>query len=90
MRTWEDVKKDLLKDPEFEAEVKLLEPEYQIISQIIKARSEQNITQNELARKIGTKQSNISRLESGSYNPSLGFLKKIALGLGKSLHISIE
>ena len=41
-----------------------------------------------LADKIGIKQSNISRLESGNYNPSLAFLKKVAKGLGKELHIS--
>ena len=79
-----------LKDPEFAKEYRALEPEYEIIKQIIKARSEQNITQKELADKIGIKQSNISRLESGNYNPSLDFLKKVATGLGKELHIEFR
>ncbi len=48
------------------------------------------MTQSELARLIGTKQSNISRLEGGDYNPSLQFLKRVARGLGKELHISFE
>jgi DNA-binding XRE family transcriptional regulator len=56
---------------------------------IIKARIEQNLTQEELAEKIGTKQCNISRLEGGSYNPSIRFLKKVAKGLGKKLRISL-
>ncbi len=79
-----------LKDPEFYKEYKALEPEYEIIKQILKARSELNLTQKELAEKVGIKQSNISRLESGNYNPSLEFLKKIAQGLGKELHIEFR
>lgn len=90
MKTWDEVRGNLLKDPEFAAEVKKLEPEYQIISQLIKARTEQNMTQEELARKIGTKQGNISRLEKGNANPSLQFLKKVASGLGKELLISFK
>jgi DNA-binding XRE family transcriptional regulator len=90
MKTWDEVKGDLLKDPEFAEEVKKLEPEYQIIDQLIKARTEQNMTQEELARKIGTRQGNISRLEKGNANPSLQFLKKVARGLGKELLISFK
>jgi DNA-binding XRE family transcriptional regulator len=87
---FEEIEAELMKDPGFAKEVKELEPEYEIISQIIKARIEQNITQEELAQKIGTRQSNISRLEGGNYNPSLQFLKKLARGLGKELHISFK
>jgi predicted transcriptional regulator len=79
-----------LKDPEFEKEYFELQPVYEIIKQIIDARNDQNITQKELAERIGIKQSNISRLESGNYNPSLDFLKKIADGLGKELHIEFK
>ena len=79
-----------LKNPQFATEYKALEAEYQIRAQLIEARQNQNITQKELAEKIGTKQSNISRLESGSYNPSLGFLLKVAESLGKELHIEFR
>ena len=77
-------------DPELYNEYKALAPEYELIKQIIQARTELNMTQRELADKIGIKQSNISRLESGHYNPSLEFLKKIAGGLGKELHIEFR
>lgn len=90
MRTWKEVKRDLLKDPEFAKEVEELKPEYELISQIIQLRIEQKLTQEELAKRTGIKQSNISRLESGSYNPSLQFLKKIAKGFGKELSISFK
>lgn len=79
-----------MKNPDFAREYNALGPEYEIIRQIIKARAEQNITQKELANKIGIKQSNISRLESGNYNPSLDFLQKVAEGLGKQLHIELR
>ena len=81
---------EMLKDPEFAKEFKALEPEYEIVKQLIRSRSELNLTQKELADKIGIKQSNISRLESGEYNPTLGFLKKVASGLGKELHIEFR
>ncbi len=90
MLTWEDYKKEALADPEIYQAYKELEPEYEIIRQIVKARIEQNLTQTELAKKVGIKQAHISRLESGEYNPSLKFLKKIAKGLGKELHISFK
>lgn len=83
-------KKAFNEDPELYGEYKALEPEYEIIKQIIEARNELNLTQKELAERIGIKQSNISRLESGCYNPSLDFLKKVARGLNKELHIEFR
>jgi len=83
-------KKAFAEDPELYREYKALEPEYEIIKQVIKARSEQRLTQKELAERIGIKQSNISRFESGEYNPSLDFLKKLASGLGKEIHIEFR
>ena len=53
-------------------------------------RKDQERTQKELADRTGTRQSNISRLEQGEYNPSLKFLKKLAQGLGKELHIEFK
>lgn len=88
--SWKEVKSRLLKNPNVANEIKQIEPEYEIIQQIIQSRTEQDISQKELAERAGTKQSNISRLESGEYNPSLQFLKKVAKGLGKELHISFK
>ena len=45
---FEEIEAEFMKDPGFRKAVKELEPEYEIISQIIKARIEQNITQEEL------------------------------------------
>ena len=72
--------KALKENPELYEEYKELEPEYELIKQVIKIRKDQELTQKELADRTGTRQSNISRLEQGEYNPSLKFLKKLAQG----------
>lgn len=88
--SFSDVKKQLLQDEEFSKEYEKLKPRYAVISQIIEARKEQNLTQAELAKRVGTQKSNISRLESGNYNPSLDFLIKVVHCLGKELDIQIR
>lgn len=88
--SFSEFKKKALQDPEIKFEYDRLEPEYEIIEAIIKKRIEKNISQKQLAEKIGTKQSALSRLESGTYNPSLRFLKKIATALDAKLSISIK
>lgn len=90
MTNYEKFKVEQLRDPELKKEYDALEVEYDIICQIIKSRLEQNMTQSDLAKKVGTAQSNISRLESGNYNPTLEFLEKIATSLGKKLKVSFE
>ena len=49
-----------------------------IISQLVEARLEQGISQAELARRLGVARSSINRLESGTHNPSLDMILKIA------------
>ncbi len=56
---------------------------------IIRKRIESKMSQKDLAKKLGTKQSAISRLESGNYNPTLSFLKKLSTTLGGKLEIKI-
>ena len=79
--------KDSLKNPKVKAEYDKLKPEYALISAIIGARSKKKLTQKDLARKMGTKQSVISRLESGRANPSFEFLKRLARALDTDLKI---
>ncbi|MDR1135720.1 MAG: helix-turn-helix transcriptional regulator [Clostridiales Family XIII bacterium] len=86
---WDDAKKKILQNEDVREELKNNETEYKIIEEIIMARQEKNLTQKDLADLVGTKQSNISRLESGNYNPTLGFLNKIAKAIGKELEVRI-
>ena len=61
-----------------------------VVCQLKTLRKEQGMTQEHLAELVGTKKSNISRLESGRYNPSLDFLIKVANGLGKQITVKIK
>ena len=87
---FEEVHNRLMKDEEFKTEYEKLKPRYDLIAQIIDARNQLNITQAELAQRVGTQKSNISRFESGSYNPSLDFITKVARSLGKEVQILLN
>lgn len=87
---FDEVKNQLMLDDNFKKEYEKLKPRYEIVSQIIETRLNMHITQEELAKKMGTQKSNISRFESGSYNPSLDFLIRMANSLGKEIHIEIR
>ena len=78
-----------MKDPEFKNEWDNLELEYQVQAELIKARLECNMTQAELAKKSGIRQSNISRIENGNAIPRLDTLEALAMAMGKSLKISM-
>ena len=58
--------------------------------QIRAIRQRQHLTQQVLADRVGTKKSNISRMESGRYNPSLDFMVRVAASMGKQVTITIE
>lgn len=65
-------------------------PRQEVARQIKQVRKEQGMTQESLAELVGTKKSNISRLESGRYNPSLDFLARVAGGLGKKIQVKVK
>jgi predicted transcriptional regulator len=88
MRSHKDYLNEQLKNPEFAAAYEALEPQYQIARAIIAARLESGMTQAELAEKVSLSQSNISRLESGTFNPTVQTLEKVAAGLGKKLEFN--
>lgn len=76
-----------LKNPKIKAEYDKLQPEFSMIQAVIDARRSKGLTQKELANKVRTKQSVISRLESGRANPSVNFLKRLAQALNSHLEI---
>ena len=89
--TYDEWKSEKLNnDTEFRKEYEALAPQYEIINAVISARLEKKMTQSELAELANTKQSNISRFESGNQNPSLEFLQKIAAALDKRLEITLR
>lgn len=53
-------------------------------------RKELGLTQSELGKRAGISQPNITRFESGNYNPSLEFLVKIAGAMGKKVKVTLD
>ena len=79
-------KKRLLENPGFRKEYyNKKDLHFEISEMLIDARVEKGLTQEKLAKLVGTKQSSIARLENGSGLPSLSFLQKIAEALGTYL-----
>ncbi len=79
-----------LKDPAYRDAYGDLEPEFQLAKALIDARSRANMSQSEVASRMGTTQSVIARLESGTGNPSMSTLKRFAKATGAHLQISME
>lgn len=90
MKTYSDFKKQALKNHVIKKAYKDLGPEFMIAQAVIEKRLEKGLSQSQLAKKVGTKQSSISRLESGHYNPTLQFLEKVAKALQLNLVVKMN
>lgn len=78
-----------LKDPDFVKAWEETGAEFALAREIIRSRMAAGLSQSELAEKIGTTQSVISRLESGSHTPSLSTLRRIAEVTHSRLRVEI-
>ena len=87
MKTFDNYLKEQLEDKEFKNEYNNIQPDIDIIRAIVSARTSQNLTQKQLSEKTGIDQSDISKLENGTRNPSINLLKRLADGLGMDLKI---
>lgn len=88
MKLQEDIAERMC-NPAFAESYDALEPEFQVARQVIALRLQRGLTQRELAERIGTKQSGISRLESMEQLPSLSYLKRVAEALDAQLQIQL-
>jgi len=80
---WEQVKDRLFQEsPELRQAYEESEPAYLLASAMLRARSDLGITQAELARRMGTSQSVVSRLENMDSSPTLRTVVKVAKALG--------
>jgi ribosome-binding protein aMBF1 (putative translation factor) len=90
IKDFSEIKKRWLKNPKVRKEYESLKEEFQVAEEIIRARTQANMTQVELAEKVGTKAPAISRLESPGYGrASVAALKKVAHALGCELQIKL-
>ena len=84
------LRKKWLKDPKVRKEDDALKSEFQLSEEILKARGKAHLTQAQLAQKIGTKATAISRLESPNYGrASISMLRKVANALGCELQVRL-
>lgn len=81
--------KEHLKNKEFKKHYDEFGKQLEIAYQLIKLRKEKRMSQIDLAKQIGTTQSNIARMESGQQNFTVGTLSRIAMIFAKDLKISI-
>ena len=87
---WDDFEKELMARPGFKEALEETRLEYEIARALIKARLEKGLTQAEIARRMNTKQSVISRVENARTMPSLAFLKRLATVLDASLQVQFK
>jgi len=88
-----ELKEKALKRRGVKAEYKLLEPEFTILHELLRARQKAGLSQAEIAERMGTKAPAITRLESslssGKHSPSIATIKKYADVLDCHLEIKI-
>ena len=86
--TLKEYKAKKMQDPEFSKVYEEIQPEMNIIRAIIDARTSQHLTQKELSERTGIAQTEISRLENGTRNPSIKLLQRLADGMGMVLNVT--
>ena len=85
------IKKAALKKPKVKEEYEALGPEFELLRQILAARSKAGLSQADVAERMGTRAPAITRLESalssGKHSPSIDTLKRYAQAVGCELQI---
>ena len=91
MLTHKQLRTKALASAEVKAEYEKLTDEFSLLDEFLKARAAQGLTQAQVAEKIGTTQSAVARMESGSgkHSPSLATLTKYADALGCKLEVRL-
>ncbi len=87
LTSWENYEKKLMKRKGFKKLAEKNEAKYQLVRSLIGARLKKRLSQKELAKRIGTKQPVISRLENMQSYPTLSLLERISQALDTKLHI---
>lgn len=88
--SYKNIRNELFaEDKNLKKEYEALRPRYEIVESAIKARIKNKMTQEDVAKKMKTTKTSISRFESGDYNPSLEFLIRLSGALGRQLKVSM-
>lgn len=84
-----DLHQDWMNEPEYVEEYNTLAAEFELAEVLINAREASGFSQQEIAKRMNTKQSVIARLESAQGNPTVKTLSRYAEALGGHLQINI-
>lgn len=90
MKTLDQLKTKLLKNPQTRAEYDALAGEFETARELIAARTQAGLTQSDVAQRMGTTQSVIARLESGKRAPSMRTVQRYAQAVGARAVVRIE
>ena len=85
-----DLKKAFLKDAANKAAYDQLAPEFDLARKMIAARAAAGLSQAEVATRMGTRQSEVSRIESARQNISIAKLSRYAQAVGATLDIRLN
>lgn len=86
---YEKLREEWLSDPKVRVEYEALGPQYELAGEFIGARARAGLTQDALAKKMGTSQSAIARIESGKRIPSVRTLQRYAEATNTRLVIKL-
>ena len=90
MTKLKELKERFMEDPEFRVEYARADDEFALIEALVRARTAAKLTQAELARRLGTTQSAVARLEGGRVSPSVATLRRYAEATGTRLSVGLE
>lgn len=90
MRNFKQLHEKWSRDPDYRKSYEELGPEFEMARTLIAARTRAGLTQAQLAARMETSQSVVSRLESGQAHPSTKTLERIARATGTRLRIAFE
>lgn len=85
-----ELHKRWMKEPGYRRAYDALEDEFELASAMVAARAKAGLTQEELARRMGTTQPVVARLEGGRARPSTRTLERFARATGCRLKVSFE
>ena len=87
--SFQELKIQMLADPAVKREYDRLGPQFEIATELIRARVRAGLSQSELAARMGTSQSAIARLESGQSLPSTKTLLRFAEATGSEVELKL-
>ncbi len=93
MLSHEEMVNKMLENPEVKAEYESLENEFELLDELLKARGEAGLTQEEVAKRMGTSRPAVARIEAGGgskrHSPSMATLRKYAEAVGCKLEVKL-